>query len=506
MGYLKVLLLSLALFSVALGQESLDIGVPVGPTGFDPGMALNTPELRVNFNVFDTLIRRDFLGGDNGDGQELVPSLAESWERASDTVLEVKLRDGVTFHNGEPLTAEDVKFSFDRLLAPDSEYVRAQGYFDTIQSIEVIDPLTVRFETAAPDPVLERRLASKGAHIVPMDYFQEVGAEGFNFEPVGSGPYRVTEYRPDERVVLEAYENFWGEVPSVTTLTYRVIPEVSARITALINGEVDLITDVPPDQYETVDGAECCEVRSVTRANIQVLVYNAEHPVLDDKRLRQAMSMAIDRQLLVDTLWQGLTVVPNGLQLPEFGELYVSNHPKPAYDPERARQLIETSDYDGAPIELQLRPNFYPNDVQVAEAVVEMWRQVGLNAQVTLDPNVFDLPADEQMVLLGSSSGEWGDPTGLIWRSYGPDNFSQERGLWIPEDVAFNRLGQEAEQTLDTAARARNYQRMLKILEDEVPVTVLYQTVDAFGVREGVNWQPYNDLLMDFRPYNLSLE
>jgi len=492
-------------FTQTSTRPDLVVGVTDNPDGLDPAVELSNVGTRVIYSLYDTLIERDFLSDGQGGGSELVPMLAESWERESDTVLELKLREGVRFHNGEPLTSEDVKFTFERILDPDSEYVEARGYFANFARIEAPDPLTVRIVTEEPDPILEHRLASWAAQIVPKDYFEEVGFEAFGQRPVGTGPYQFVEMRADDRIVLEAFDDYWGETPPAARVTFRVIPEVSARVTALVNGEADIVTNIPPDQIPVLERYDNVEARSVVLANTHVLRYNTKHPVLDDKRLRQAMNLAIDRQLLSDALWGGQAVVPRGHQYPEFGNLYNAERHLPEYNPEKARELIEASDYNGETITFRTNPTYYTNGLQAAQAIVEMWREGGLNAEVrTMDDTGSPTEDPDLMVSNWSNSAIYPDFDGSLFRSWGP-NVVQAAGFW-EAPAAFNELGQAARTTLDTEARYEAYQRMLDIWEQEAPGTVLYQPLETYGVRADIQWQPYSFYFMDLRADNLSFE
>ncbi len=488
------------------GRPELVVGVAGNPGGLDPASELSNVGTRVVYNLYDTLIRRDFLSDGQGTGAELTPMLAESWERVSDTELTLRLREGVVFHNGDPLTSEDVKVTFERILAPDSPYVEAQGYFATFERIETPDPLTVTIITEEPDPILEQRLASWASQILPKRYFEEVGFEGFARAPIGTGPYRFVEMRADEHIVLEAFDDYWGERAPASRVTFRVIPEVAARVTALVNGEADIVTNIPPDQVPTINGYNDVEVRSVVLANTHVLRYNTNNPVLDDVQLRQAMNLVIDRQLLSDALWGGGAVVPNGHQYPEYGALYNPERPLPAYDPERARELVEASDYNGEPIVFRTSASYYTNGLQAAQAIVEMWRAVGINAEVqTADET--SLPADDpdSMVVNWSNSAIYPDFDGSLFRSWGPTGSPQASGYWTAP-AEFNELGERARATLDTSVRFDAYQRMLDIWEEQAPGTILYQPLESYGVRKDIRWQPYSFYFMDLRADNLSFE
>lgn len=478
-------------------REELIIGVQGLPESLDPAAELSNVGTRVSYTPYDTLIRRDFLN-DN----EHVPSLALSWERLSDTLLELKLREDVTFHNGDPFTAEDVVFTFERMLkaAEDSPLREGASYFASFAGVEAVDDYTVRIETIAPDPLIVKRLASWASWIVPKRYIEEVGEEEFRRTGMGTGPFRFVSFDPDNELVLERYDGYWGEPVPLRRLVFRVIPEIAARVTALLNEEVDIITNVPPDQVSAIRKASNVEVRSIPLANTHVLSYNTHHPALRDKKLRQALNLGIDRQLIIDTIWGGEAVPKRSHQFEEYGPLYNPNRPFTPYDPDRARQLVEESSYDGELIEYQLQAGYYTNGEQVAQAIVPMWQEIGINAEVRISES--SITGEERMVHTWSNSSILADPDGCLWRAWGAESSPQLHYWDAPEE--FNRLGQEARTTLDEQKRYENYQRMLDIWEDEAPGTVLYDPVEFYGVNLSVNWSPYSFYYMDFRAYNLS--
>lgn len=481
-------------------RETLVVGVQGLPGAMDPAGQLSNVGTRVTYSIFDMLIRRDFL-----DNNKLVPSLATAWERTSDTVMRLTLREGVTFHNGEPFTADDVKFTFDRLNAEDSELVEARGYFVSFKEVRVIDDYTVEIETHQPDPLLEQRLASWGSWIVPQGYIEEVGGDAaFAQAAIGTGPYKIVSFDPDNELVLEAYEGYWDEVPPVKQIVFRVIPEPSTRVTALLNGEVQIITNIPPDQVPTLESADNVTLKQIPLANMHVLRYNTNHPVLNNKLLRQAMNLAIDRQLLIDMLWGGKAVALRGHQFEEYGDLYNAERPFTPYDPELAKQLVAESGYDGSVIQYATEANYYTNGLQAGQAIIEMWREVGINAEIRLVQPGESIPAEERMVGNWSNSSVLADPDGALWRGWGVESATQRDAWPAPEE--FNQLGLEARSTLDKEVRYNNYQRMLEIWEDEAPGTVLYVPVENYAVAEGVNWEPYPFYYMDLRAYNLSFE
>jgi peptide/nickel transport system substrate-binding protein len=478
-------------------RDLLALGVNGIPPTVDPAKELSNVGTRVSYSIFDTTIRRDFF-----DDNKLVPALAQSWERTDDLTLVLKLRDGVTFHTGDPFTAEDVAYTFARMENPEAELIEAKGYFISFDAVEPVDRLTVRITTKEPDPLIEKRLSSWASWIVPKGYVEKAGIAEFRRTGVATGPYRVGRLERDSRLSVERYDAYWSDKPPVKQIDFRVIPEVATRVTALLNGEVQIITNIPPDQVKTLQGAPNVEVRDIPLANMHTIYYNTHHPVLKSEKLRQAMNLGIDRRLLVDTLWNGRAVLTRSHQFEEYGPLYNPDRPYLPYDPQRAKALVAESGYKGDTVTYRTDPTYYTNGLQAGQAIVEMWKQIGINAEIKLVNSSDRLPPQENMVVNHSNSSVLADPDGAFWRIWGNTNTIQ-KNYWTP-DPEFNRLGLEARTTLDERKRYENYQKMLDIWEKEAPGTVLYIPVENYGVNKEVNWSPYPFYYMDFRAYNLS--
>ncbi|SMF58956.1 peptide/nickel transport system substrate-binding protein [Xaviernesmea oryzae] len=487
-------------------RPQLSVAVADVPPTLEPAQELSNQGVRITYSMFDTLIRRDFLSSPNGDGSKLVPSLAESWKRIDDRTLEVKLRPNVKFHNGETMTADDVVFTFspERLTGRDAPLKQGRAYFGVLEKVEAIDPLTVRFTTKTADPILEQRLASWAAWIVNKKDWTEHANGKFPKFPVGTGPFKLAEYKPDESVRLVAFDDYFDGRPTAASVTFRVVPEQATRIAGLVSGEFDIATNIAPDQIQQIDSYPDIEARSVVLANAHVLVYNTENPAIKDKRIRQAMNLAIDRKLLVEALWNGQAVIPKSHQFPEFGALYDEKRTGLVYDPEKARQLLKEAGYKGEEVRYSTRANYYLNALPAAQAIMEMWKAAGINGKLDIVESTDNIPSDVRMVRTWSNSIRYPDPAGGLWNLWGPFGGVQQNKDWLP--VAFNKLGEELDRTADTAKRREIFQKMLDIWEDEAPGTILYQPLETYGVRKSVKWQPYNFYYMDLRPYNLTFE
>ena len=289
----------------------LKIGVAALPQNMDPALNVGNVGIRIHFNVFETL-----LLADQKNNFELKPMLASKWKRIDDYTVEFTLKKGIKFHNGDELKAKDVQFSFNRLREKLPGVELAASLLSVIKEVQIVDDYTVRIITNIVDPILEDRIASSwGSWIIPADYLAKVGNEAFAAKPVGTGPFKVVSYSP-AKIVLERFDGYWGDKPNVKRIEYILYPETASRMTALITGEVDMITQLPPDQIPVIEKEKNLEVKSLNISNMHVLIYNTQSVPLKDKKLRQALSLAIDRQLLCDTLWKGKAIVPKGSSVP----------------------------------------------------------------------------------------------------------------------------------------------------------------------------------------------
>ena len=407
--------------------EELKIGLAALPTQLDPDRSIGIASIKLFYNIFDTLLFTDKEG--NICGQ-----LAESWEWIDDKTLNVKLREGITFQNGEKCTSEDVKYTFDRILSGYGDGTIAVLY-ETLDSVEIIDDLTTQFKLNRPDAAFEQRLGSIwGASIVPKDYTTEIGDEAFQTAPIGTGPYKLTQYSP-EKYVLERYDGFWGDVPAARKIEFIAYPEASARMTALITGEVDIINDVPGDAVETIQNQEGLNVVGTPIKNIHIYTFNTkdESSIMSNQSFRQAITMAIDRQTLVDTLWTDYAKVPNGHQFESYGDLYIEDYPGVQYDPEKARQLVKESGYDGKEvITIEMNDGYYTNGNQAGEAIVGMLADVGIQAEVAY-VDKFSFQAD---IRAWSSASRFDNPLGALWLLFGTGSSpaNEETGNWIPTE------------------------------------------------------------------------
>ncbi len=491
-------------FAQADRRPVVNIAVAELPPTLEPANELSNVGTRVTYSIFDTLIRRDFLGSPDGGGSALKPHLAVSWERRSPRELIVRLRRDVKFHNGDTLSADDVAFTFaeGRLWGAKPSIAEGPAYFGVLESVTALDAHTVRFVTRSADVLLEQRLSSWASWIVNKRAYESLGMDGFGQAPVGTGPFRVRRLARDQIIELEAFDEYFMGRPTARQVNFRAVPQLATRLAGLAAGEFDMITNVPPDQIAIINRVRDAEARSVVLANSHMLTYNDKGPAMADKRVRQALSMAIDRKALVDGLWLGQAVVPPSHNYPEFGDMFLQGR-QLRHDPAEARRLLREAGYRGEPIVYRAAPHYYTRSLDAGQVVIEMWKAVGVNASLQVVENFTQMRAAGAQVGQWSNSTRLPDPLGALWVSWGPAGIQQRIGQWTNVE-AFNAAGAALEAETDLGKRRALFASMLDIWEDECPGTILYQPLETYGVRKNIRWRPYTFFFMDLRPDNLS--
>lgn len=485
--------------STVQAAKELRVGVGNFPPTFDPHKEVSLTASRVMYNVFDTLI---FMDPD--DNSILSPGLALSWDRISDTVMEIKLRPNVFWHNGDPFTSKDVKFTFERALYTEGKFSLARSLLSVIKEIETPDDLTVVLTTEHPDPVLEYRLASTwGAWIVPANYIEVSGDDHFIRNPVGTGPFKVISYAPN-LIVMERFADYWGPEANVDVIRYLEIPEASARVTALVNNEVEIIEPVPADLVSMLQRYDYLRVVSNEHQLIHLLVYNTQNPLMQNKLFRQALNLGIDRDLIVESLWTSGASSTRGHQFPDYGPMYLGDRPYTEYNPEKAIKLVKESGYKGETVYYDLIPGYYDSDVEAAEIIIEMWKAIGVNAEIRFTSKFWQ--NEDFGVHPWSYAMRFPDPVGGLWLLWGEFGSRQSNKQWVNVPPRFNELGHELSYVLDFEKRLEIFREMLDLFEDEAPGTTLWRPAITWGINNKVEWTPSDTHTMDFGGDSLNLK
>ena len=480
-------------------------------------------------NLWEGLILRDWMGN-----QGPVPGLATEWTRIDDKTIELKLREGVKFHNGDELTADDVVFSFsservfgdtqpaggETIFASDKRPTNAKELpagipgigrrlWPALAGVEAVDKYTVRFHNATPDVTLEGRLYAGGSQIANRRAWDEAGSYmDWARKPITTGPYMVGDYRPDVSLTLVAFDDYWGGRPPLEEIRFVEVPEVASRLNGLLSGEYDFACDLPPDQIATIQAAPGLEVQSSTIWNHRISVFNKNHPVLADPLVRRAMTHSIDRKAIVDALWGGQTAIPAGLQFESFqsSDMFIEGWTVPEFDQDLARQLLKDANYKGDPIPYRLLNNYYTNQTATGQILVEMWKQVGLNVEIEMKENWGQVHDDttERGIREWSASNTINDPITPMVVQFGPNGEVQQKKEWTNEEA--NKLANILETSTDRAVRKKAFARMLEIAEREDPAyNMLHQNAVFTGMKSSLNWKAAPAFAMDFRTPNWSM-
>lgn len=492
------------------GRPDLVVAVNDIPDTLEPAEGMGNIHVRIIYSMFDSLIRRDFLADGSGRSSKLVPGLAESWTRIDPTTIEFKLREGVKFHNGDELTADDVVFTYTKGRMVGENPVAATGkrFMNTISHAEKVDRYTVRIVSKVPDLMLEQRMAGYASWIVNARDYITKGRDSFARLPVGTGPYKLAEFVDGENVKLVAHDDYFDGKPTAASIDFRVVPETSARIAGLVSGEFDIIVNVPPDQVPVLEGYDDIQVEQIVLDNTHMLVFFMDTPALQDKKVRQALSMAIDRDLLRKALWVDKNYTPNGHQLPSY-VMYMEDYPGFEFNPDKARELVQSSSYEGQEIVYRLPLNYYLNSLEAAQAMQQMWQDVGLNVKVEPVENWSQVNAEGTHIRPWSNTHRMPDPLGSFVPQWGhlswvQNNRQDDARSWkAPE--RFNALHRQIESETDMAKRQQAYREALDIWMEEVPGTMLYNPLETYALKKSVKWMPYSLYYMDFRPYNLAV-
>ena len=352
------------------GKAVMAWHVTISPSWFDPSSA--PPQITpfgMLYAIHDALVRPY-------PGFKMGPSLAEKWEESEDGLTYTfTLRPGLKFHNGDSLTTEDVKFSFDRYKG-----AGATALHDHVETVEIVDPRVVRFHLKEPWPdfmTFYGTTASGAGIVVPKHYIEQVGDDGFKKHPVGAGPYKFVSTTPGIEVVLEANTDYWRRVPNVKTLIMRSVPEATTRALMVKTGEADIGYALDGPDAEGLKGVPGIQIVATKHASIFWLEFSDQWDPKSpwhDIRVRQAANLALDRQAINDAACLGFCP-PAGVIVPRVMDFALQVEPAP-YDPEKAKKLLAEAGYPNGFDAGQFTPN--PGFPTVADATMNYLNAVGI--------------------------------------------------------------------------------------------------------------------------------
>lgn len=472
-------------------KDSIVIAQGTDAISLDPAKHTTFTTQNVLWHIYEGLVKRD------AKSATYLPALATEWKSLNDETWEFKLRSSVKFHNGDAFTAEDVKFSIDRAIDPETKNP-TRANLTQIARVEVVDPLTVRIVTKGAYPLLLYRLAedSFSSLIVPSKYLKEKGADILTKEPVGTGPYRFVSHKKDERLELERNEDYWGAKPKIKKVTFRPIPETAARIAELKSGGADLIVNVPPEQVSGLDGGDT-KVDVVPSDFVMMVVFNTlQAGPLQQKQVRQALNHAVDVDAIVKGIMGG-RAQRIAVSLPRESFAYPGSLEPYPYDPAKAKSMLAAAGFpNGFKVPIISRSGRYLKDKEVVEAVAGYLQKVGVETELRfVEPGVW-AELSNKKGRDGLSYPGWSGPDPeLVWY---PILFSGQLQSYF-SNKELDALLTEGRSTLDEKKRTEAYAKAARVIKEEAPHIPLFQPPLIYGRNAKLDWSPRGDEIIDLR-------
>jgi peptide/nickel transport system substrate-binding protein len=496
------LAVSIALAAASASAADLRVGVASEVTTLDPHFFHLTSNTEIHKALYSGLVTQDA-------DMKVIPDLAAAWRTVDDTHWEFKLRPNVTFHDGTPLTADDVVFTYTRARAVPNSPGSFLQYLKHVKSTTAVDPLTVMVETDGPDPIVLNEL--QNVWIVSRKNGDAATSADYNSgkAAIGTGPYRLGEWVPGDHITLRRFDGYYGAKPDWDAVTYRPIVNDAARTAALLSGDVDLIAAVPGNDLANVRANPKLTVSTmesnrcffwaldVARDNSPGVTDLDGNPMdknpLKDERVRRALSKALDRAALVSRVLQGQGV-PAAQFMPD-GVAGTSAKLQPeAFDLPGAKKLLADAGWaNGFGLSIAGTNDRYINDAAIAQAVGQMWTRLGLKVTVNTLPKAVYFPRANKLefsVFLAGNSTDTSEPLSQL--SYLLGSWDPAKGTGVGNwgrysNPALDRLLATAYGTLDDRGRAGIIAEAYELAlgHDVADIPMLFQ-ITAWGMRKGI--------------------
>jgi peptide/nickel transport system substrate-binding protein len=450
---------------------TLKFGVQKGWFDFDPQTLTYQSDMIVTCNIYRSLFKLQ------EPTWEPVPDMAASYSVSDDQLTwTFNLKKGIKWHNGREFVADDVKFSIDRALDP-KEKVSFASYFEPVKEVKVVDDYTVQFILSKPYGILPMALTPVTGAIVPKEAVQ---GEGLHTKPIGTGPFKLVEMIPNQRVVLERFADYSeAGLPYLDRIEFILIEDPSSRLAALKSGDVDIIENLPMPLVGQVVGDRDVQIIKEKSSWVNELFFNAKRKPFDDPAVRNALAMALNKDVIAKTVTFGLGQAMDTMVAPA-APIQPKITPIP-YDPKAAQAKLAELVPDGVKIEIVTPPE-YPDMEQAGQMIASQWQQIGVNATtLSLEAGLFAQKIftnhDYDAAICGLIAGL--DPDGHTYsyfHSKGAYNLSQ----WSGNPEA-DKLMDQGRAESDPAKRVEIYSKLWQILVDEQPWIPLYSVPALFA-------------------------
>ena len=465
--------------AAAKDKDTLVVVQEAEPVGLDIMQSSIQTTMSVAYNIHDTILKPTEQAG-------VTPGMVEKWEKVDDLTWKFTLVKGATFHNGEPINAAAVKFSFDRLMS-DALKSPHKGKLAIFKGVEVIDDLNFKMSTSQPyAPGLY--MLAQYLFVVPPGYVQKVGDAEYNLNPVGSGPYKLEKWNKGQDIVMTAYDTYYGPKPAYKKLVFKGVPEEAARIASLLTGEADVVSGVPVHQRKKiVDSGKAYLTDQMGSMNY--LGLNTYEKPFSDVRVRQAVNMAVNRPLINKALFNDKAILCAGPISPRtFG---ADPALKPyAYDPAKVKQLLADAGYPNG-FETRLAFGTYMPQIQEqAEAIAADLAKVGI--KVKLEPYeravMWDKYKNKQHQMFIYFWDDAPEPDRYMYSLF----HSKSRDYYYKNEQV-DQLLDKGRSTMDAAARAKVYNEIDRVLYQDAPWVYLYVIPEVYAVANGVDYKGLRD-------------
>ena len=454
----------------------------------DPNGSNDIPSYDVQINMFETLVKQN-------QDMELTPSLAASWEAVEENVWEFELQEGVTFHDGSEFNADVVKKNVERIQNPDVASSQA-SLFEMITDIEVVDDYTIRFITEYPFASLPAHLAHPVSGIVEPDLIDEDyeamenGAEPgsiINENPIGTGYFKFDEWVPGDYVRLTKNDDYWDEPAKLDSVTFKVTSEDLTRVAELQTGDSHITNPLSPSDVDQVEAHEEASVQQQDSVSLAYIGFNTSKEPFDDERVRQAISMAVNKENIIEGIYDGYAVPAAG-PIPPGVLGYDENATGIDYDVEQAKELLAEAGYEDG-FETTIMTNDDRERIDTATNVQAQLAEIGIDIDIEVLEWGAYLEAtsngDHEMYVLGWVTGT-GDTDYALYPLYHSQNVGAPGNRTFLQDDEVDSLLEEGRQTFDEDERHGVYQELQETLIDLSPNIFLHYTEYLLGVRDEV--------------------
>lgn len=487
-GFLQLILVALLVGVMGAATFAADgeliVVQSAEPTGLDPTVHREGPTYNVTINIFDSLLQR------NRDGS-ITPALAQSYEALEgENAWIFYLRPNVTFHNGEALTAQAVVTTIDRIFNPDLQSTRATD-LGWIETVEIIDDLTVKIIANKAFALADHYFSE--LQIVPPGYVDEVGDAAFDENPIGTGPFKFVRWDRGNQVVLERNDDYWQGPSAIETVAFRFVSSPASRVTTLLGGDADLITDLPITAMNQIESNARTQLGIATGTRVMFVGLDAaQDSPLQNELVRQAFNYAVDKQAIIENLLYGLAEETVAMLTPADLGYNPDVDPYP-YNPDMARQLLIDAGYpNGFEITIDTVSGRYINDKEVAQAIAGFLGEVG----VTVNVNVLEFGAFNGALFTHTTSpmylAGWGNP--VFDASYVYDFIIRSTGLLRTiDDPVIDALINAGNSTINQADRVEIYHQAVELINEAAPCIFLYKQPVLYGMSSRLTWEPRSD-------------